>query len=382
MKYVLMFLFCLIPSLLMASNVENRVLPNMVKEQGGVYYISTNGTNNVLENSGFVFEFFNPGERLLLDGSRLDVPFFFGSLFNKYGQYYTVSGVVTGKTASVAISRVSGTNTIFVGSGTVVADPNNVGHSDVLSFSFTASEDVLGLGHKALTKTTSVTLLRASDTVIEACRGITGNGSIKPGVRECYRFNPSPVIHLGDISFNLNEQYHTFFLSRPSWATVKTVRFDFISQNYFLNSPFGHAGIALMVEGDPADLQNGIKGRGIIIGNSSAYQGIGAGCPIPPMIQFETWWTGNNALYANCSLPLQDNTWYRIMVRVDQTGNVPVIIYELWDFNNNLINREVVEDYINTFIQGNGSNLFFANVFSNNSLPWIMRFNNITVEWR
>ena len=175
MKYISACLLLIASSVgLAAEPTPTLQLPSMAKAQTGVYFVSQD--LDIIQNTGVILEYFLPGERLTEGGDTLDVPFLFGGYYNSNGQYYTISGPVTGTLASVDINRVQhdsegATVNIPVGIGIVQADPSQNGNAHVMNFDFIVNEDVNSKDNQYL----NGRFIRVSDAPITACVEVLGD---------------------------------------------------------------------------------------------------------------------------------------------------------------------------------------------------------------
>lgn len=195
MKYVSLCVMLLASSVALAAGPTPILqLPNMAKAQTGVYLVAQD--LGVIQNTGVILEYFLPGETLTVTGDTLDVPFLFGGYYNSNGQYYTISGPVTGTVASVDINRVQhdsegATVNVPVGIGIVQADPAQNGNAHVLNFDFIVNEDVNSKDNQYM----NGQFIRVSDTPITACVEVLGDPSLaedEPTLVSC--LDPTPEV--------------------------------------------------------------------------------------------------------------------------------------------------------------------------------------------
>lgn len=195
MKYVSLCLMLFASSVALATGPTPTIqLPNMAKAQTGVYFVSQD--SGIIQNTGVILEYFLPGETLTESGGELDVPFLFGGYYNSTGQYYTISGPVTGTVASVDINRVQhdsegATVNVPVGIGIVQADPAQNGNAHVMNFDFIVNEDVNSKDNQYM----NGQFIRVSDTPITACVEVLGDPSLtedEPTLVTC--LDPSPEV--------------------------------------------------------------------------------------------------------------------------------------------------------------------------------------------
>ena len=178
MKYVSLCLMMFASTVALAAESTIQLqLPSMSKDQSGVYFVTQE--TDVIQNTGVILEYFLPGERLTESGGTLNVPFIFGGYYNSNGQYYTISGPVTGTVASVDINRVQHnekgeTVNIPVGIGIVQADPVQNGNAHVMNFDFIVNENVNSKDNQYM----NGQFIRVSDTPITACVEVLGDPSL------------------------------------------------------------------------------------------------------------------------------------------------------------------------------------------------------------
>lgn len=193
MKYVSLCLMMFASTVALAAESTIQLqLPSMSKDQSGVYFVTQE--TDVIQNTGVILEYFLPGERLTESGGTLNVPFIFGGYYNSNGQYYTISGPVTGTVASVDINRVQhdsegATVNVPVGIGIVQADPAQNGNAHVMNFDFIVNEDVNSKDNQYM----NGQFIRVSDTPITACVEVLGDPSLtedEPTLVTC--LDPTP----------------------------------------------------------------------------------------------------------------------------------------------------------------------------------------------
>lgn len=157
-------------------------LPEFVKDQTGIYQVRydflTNGAR-IADSTGVAIEVFNPGERVLVDGTRLDHKFVFGALYLPDGTFRTFSGPVRGNPVVVDLFETHGNGTTNdVGDGLLEVDPQRVGWGDVISFEFVVDDPtVTSEGEPEpepkAPRTLRGTFERASDAPVFGCLDTT-----------------------------------------------------------------------------------------------------------------------------------------------------------------------------------------------------------------
>lgn len=110
------------------------VLPSFHKLQTGIYQVRAEPSNSLLSKTGVALEVFNPGERVLRDGSVTDTLLVFGGFYNSVGEYVTITTVNVVSPTEVDVVLHDPESNEEVGYGTLKADPNDNAEADVISF--------------------------------------------------------------------------------------------------------------------------------------------------------------------------------------------------------------------------------------------------------
>lgn len=168
----------------------------------------------------------------------------------------------------------------------------------------------------------------------------------------------------------------------PDGAGEQIMRLRFRSRGLFDAEPESH--VALGIAGqwrkpNPIVANSALlTGRGVIIGNVS---GAPNGCPEFPVVQFESFYTNGNALFAGTgSRRLREKTWYALEVGTARDGRT---YYDIRDGNGDSVDaRSIVDASPN--VPPDLGGWWICHAFSDRHLErdWEFEIADVAIGWR
>lgn len=195
---------------------------------------------------------------------------------------------------------------------------------------------------------------------------------------------------------HVKDAYHVFtpqglqegallaFQTGRSFAEEACLSFEFSSPNYFTQANIGHLTIGIGRTTDAETGQPSLQGKGIVIGNVSAY-GCNGECTqtdYTNTVAIESYWATGNCVHGQDSqspLELQDDLTYRVEVRV--LPPCQRIQYTLWSRGRHGKWKTLHHADVHDKDFGNSDNAagwWIGEVFSQHA--WLVNFRSI--KWR